>query len=131
MNQRLRACFTVGLILTGALTKLCQGASTDPLETNQAMTIHVYNYADVSPKTLIEAENIAAEVFRQAGAEIRWLDRHEKKKEPSAEPERFHSSDIALHMLPRSMAEHFALTSERLGFASGPRIQPHRCICLL
>ena len=105
MNQKLRACFTVGLILTGGLTKLCQGASTHPVETNPAITIHVCNYADVSPKTLIEAEKIAAGVFRQAGVETRWLNRHGKTKESSAEPERFHSNDFVLHMLPRSMPE--------------------------
>jgi len=119
MNQRLRACFTLGLVLTGGLTKLCQGASTDPVETNPTITIHVYNYADVSPKTLIEAEKIAAGVFRQAGVETRWLNRHGKTKESSAEPERFHSNDIVLHMLPRSMTESFGLISESLGFAPG------------
>lgn len=120
MTQILRACFTTGLILTGGFTKLCQGAPADPLETNLTITIHVYNYANASPKTLAEAEKIAAGIFRKAGVETRWLDRHGKKrKESSAEPERFESHDIVLHMLPRSMAEHFALTSERLGFAPG------------
>ena len=57
MNQGLRACFTLGLILTGGLTKLCQGASTHPVETNPAITIHVCNYADVSPKTLIRGKD--------------------------------------------------------------------------
>ena|SRR5438876_9727695 len=89
MNQRLRACFTLGLILTGGLTKLCQGAPTDSPEANPTITMHVYNYADVSPKTLIEAEKIAAGVFRKAGVETRWLDRYGKKKESSPEPARF------------------------------------------
>ena len=74
MNQRLRASFTLGLILTGGFTKLCQGAPTDSPEANPTITMHVYNYADVSPKTLIEAEKIAAGVFRKAGVETRWLD---------------------------------------------------------
>ena len=119
MNQRLRACFNLGLILTSGLTKVCQGAPTDSPETDPTITIHVYNYADVSPKTLIEAEKIAAGVFRKAGVETRWLDRYGKKKEFSPEPARFQSNRIVLHILPRSMAEHFALTSERLGFAPG------------
>ena len=119
MNQGLRPCFTLGLILTGGLAQLCQGASADSREANPTITIHVYNYADVSPKTLIEAEKIAAGVIRQAGVETRWLNRHGKTKESSAEPERFHSNDIVLHMLPRSMTESFGLISERLGFAPG------------
>src|SRR5437899_799279 len=60
MNRRLRACFTLGLILTGGLTKLCHGAPTDSLETNPTITMHVYNYADVSPKALIEHPDLAA-----------------------------------------------------------------------
>src|SRR5437764_1173815 len=119
MNQRLRASFTLGLILTGGFTKLCQGAPTDSPEANPTITMHVYNYADVSPKTLIEAEKIVAGVFRKTGVETRWLGRHAKKKESSAEPERFHSNDIVLHLLPRSMTESFGLISERLGFAPG------------
>ena len=98
---------------------MCQGAPTDSPERDPTITIHVYNYADVSSKTLIEAEKIAAGVFRKAGVETRWLDRYGKKKEFSPEPARFQSNHIVLHILPRSMAEHFALTSERLGFAPG------------
>src|SRR5712692_8789607 len=105
MNQRLRASFTLGLILTGGFTKLCQGAPTDSPEANPTITMHVYNYGDVSPKTLIEAEKIVAGVFRQAGVQTRWLDRHGQRKESSAEPERFHPNDIVLHMLPRSMTQ--------------------------
>jgi hypothetical protein len=119
MNRRFRTSFTLGLVLLGGLAPLCQGASTDSLETKSTIILHVYNYADVSPKTLAEAEKIAAAVFRQAGIEIRWLDRNGNRKQSSAEAERFQSNDIVLHMLPRSMAEHFALNSERLGFAPG------------
>ena len=119
MTQIFRACFTIGLILTGGFTKLCQGAPADSREANPTIAIHVYNYADVSSKTLMEAEKIAAGVFRKARVETRWLGGHGKKKESSAEPERFHSNDIVLHLLPRSMTESFGLISERLGFAPG------------
>src|SRR6266567_8919705 len=107
MNRRLRACFTLGLILRGGLTKLYQGATADSREANPTIAIHVYNYAEVSPKTLIEAEKIAAGVFRKAGVETRWLDRYGKKKEFSPEPARFQSNHIVLHLLPRSMTESF------------------------
>jgi hypothetical protein len=123
MNQTLRPCFTLGLILTGGLTKLCQAATVDTREPNPAMTIHVYNYAAVSPKTLVEAEKVAAGIFRKAGVDTRRLDRHrnsDKKQEDSEDdPKPFHSSEIVLHVLSRSMPERFGLTSERLGFAPG------------
>jgi hypothetical protein len=119
MNRRSRAGFALGLTLMGGLAPFCQGASTDRLETNPTITLHVYNYAHVSPKTLIEAEKIATGIFRKAAVEIRWLDRNGNRKQSSAEAERFQSNDIVLHLLPHSMAEQFALTSERLGFAPG------------
>lgn len=122
MNRRLRAWFTLGLVLTGGITKLGYSAKSDLRETKLAITIHVYNYAEVSPKTLIEAEKIAAGVFRKAGVETRWLGRNpnsDKKQEDSAEPDPFHSTDIVLHVLSRSMTEKFGLRGEKLGFAPG------------
>jgi hypothetical protein len=68
----------------------------------------------------VEAEKVAAGIFRKAGLEIRWCDRHVKENnETSVQPDPFYSSHITLHMLPRSMTERVGLTSERLGFAPG------------
>src|SRR5205807_73436 len=99
-------------ILIGGLTKLCQGAPTDSPETSPTMTIHVYNYAEVSPETLGKAEKIAARIFGKAGVEIRWYDwrlNSGENKEASAQPEPLHTSDIFLKILPRSMTESFGL----------------------
>jgi len=120
MRKALGAGLTLGLILTGGLTRLCQGATADGPETNLTITIYVYNYAEVSAETLREAEKIAHAIFQKAGVKIRWCDKHLKKNnERSAEPEPFFSSDIALHILPHSMTESFGLMSERLGLAPG------------
>jgi len=122
MTQILRACFTTGLILTGGFTKLCQGAPADSREINPTITIRVYNYAEVSPKTLTQAEKVAAGILRKAGVETRWLDRHENSEEEqqdSFDPKSFHSSEIVLHVLSHSMTERVGLTSERLGFTPG------------
>ena len=84
--------------------------------------MNVYNYAEVSPKALLEAEKIATEIFRNAGVKTRWFDAHlssEKKQQDSADPTAFHSCEIALHILPHSMTESFGVTGERLGFAPG------------
>ena len=122
MNQRLRACFTLGLILTSGLTKLCQGATADSPETKPTITIQVYNYAETSPKTLKEAENAAAGILRKAGVESRWLDKRlnwQARQEHSADPKPLHSSNIALHIFPRSMTERFGLTGKSLGLVPG------------
>src|SRR5713101_7323695 len=122
MRKALGAGLTLGLILTGGFAKLCRGAASDSGEANPTITIHVYNYAEVSPKTLLETEKVATGIFRKAGVKSRWFDAHlssEKKQENSADPTAFHSSDMALHILPHAMTESFGVTGERLGFAPG------------
>jgi hypothetical protein len=122
VNQRFRTYFTLGLVLTGGLTKLCQGATGHSLKAKLTITIRVYNYAEVSPKTLTQAEKIAAGILWKAGVTTRWLDRHqnsEEKQQDSSDSGPFHSSEIVLHVLSRSMTERFGLTSERLGFTPG------------
>ncbi len=51
---------------------LCRGveAFVDLQMANPTLAIHIYNDAGVSPKTLLEAENIVAIAFRKAGVEI-------------------------------------------------------------
>ena len=41
MKKALRAGLTLGVILTGGLTKLCQAAKPDLLETKLTITIHI------------------------------------------------------------------------------------------
>src|ERR1041384_2049004 len=88
MKKVLGAGLTLGLILKGGLTKLCQGADSDSFEAKLTITIHVYNYADVSPKTLVKAEKAATSVFRKAGVKTLWTDMRvnaAKKREDSAD----------------------------------------------
>src|SRR5712691_10705403 len=102
MKKGLRVCLTLGFILTGGLMRVCQGAAGDPLKFNPTITIHVYNYAEVSSEIVKKAERVAAGVFRKAGVEIRWCDRHlnsGNNKEDSAQPEPLHASDIFLKIL--------------------------------
>ena len=77
MNQRFRACFTLGLILTGVLTKLCQGATADSLEINGEdlrITVHVFNSASIPRHELIGAEREATDVLGRAGVKVVWVD---------------------------------------------------------
>src|SRR5438132_9739406 len=110
MKKALRAGLTLGVILTGGLSKLCQAAKPDLLETKLTITIHVYDYAKVSPKALVKAERVAAGIFRKADVEIRWIDQHvnsEDKQENSNNQESFRASDILLNILTGSMTESF------------------------
>jgi hypothetical protein len=115
------ACLTLGFMLTGRLTKPGYSASAGLLQTNPTVTIHVHNYAKVPPKTLTEAEKVAAGIFRKAGVETRWLNEHpesENKMESSADPKLLYPN-IQLSILSRPMTESFGLTGARLGFTPG------------
>ena len=121
MKKALRAGLTLGVILTGGLSKLCQAAKPDLLETKLTITIHIYNYAEVPPKTLMKAEKVATRIFRKAGVETRWLNQNphsENKEENSADP-RLLYPDIQLSILPRFMAERFGVPAGRMGFVPG------------
>ena len=78
-------------------------------EHGSTLTIHVYNYDEVSPETLMKAEKTASGIFRKAGVETRWLNKHphsENKKENSADPKPLYP-DIQLTILSRLMATLF------------------------
>jgi hypothetical protein len=121
MRNTYKACSILGLILTGGLTKVCQGATTDPLKTQLTITIHVYNYAEVPAKTLMRAERVAAGVFRTTGVEIRWrnIDVNLENKQANLIDEEFHPLDILLNILSRPMTETFGLPPEIMGFVPG------------
>src|SRR5260370_39458298 len=74
-----RHCFVSALcqasVITTAAAVLNFGSAAVARDTRPHvnLTIHVYNYAEVPSQTLIQAENVAARIFRKAGVEIRWL----------------------------------------------------------
>ena len=96
-------------------------AAAGSTRSHVTLTIHVYNYAEVSPQTLIQAEKVTARIFRKVGVEIRWLGsplNSANKQKNSSDRIWFHSSDIQLNILPGSMSESFG-PSRDLGFAVG------------
>src|ERR1700746_1677932 len=86
-------------------------------KTSASFTIHVYNYAEVDPRTLAEAEQVTTKVFRKAGVESHWViasntdSRHERVADPSFTGlTHFH-----VNILSRTMADHFDLRSNEMG----------------
>ena len=63
---------TTALILAG-ITGVVESATASPLKPSLTLTIHIYNYADVVPQTLIEAERVAAGIFQRAKVNVRWV----------------------------------------------------------
>jgi len=76
--------------------------------------------AEVSPKMLMKAEKTAAQVFRKAGVETRWVSHNPTPAGNQASAELLPLyPDIQLRILPRAMAERFGLPAHCMGFAPG------------
>jgi hypothetical protein len=118
MKTTLRWTLGVGLVLASGLTVLAHAAPAAASGTSPAITIHVHNYARVSPNTLAEAEEVVTEIFREAGLETQWADSVLKAED---DPESFAGhliygfSDIQLSILPPEMSERFGLPKNVMG----------------
>jgi hypothetical protein len=126
MKTTLRRTLGIGLALASGLTVLGHTAPAAPLETSQAITIHVHNYARVAPKTLAEAEEVTTVIFREAGLETRWADsvvNTEDDPEPFAGHLTYSSADIQLSILPREMSDRLGLSNNVMGLVPGTDAQ--------
>jgi hypothetical protein len=65
---------TFGCILAFGQLGLPQSARASSADLNLSITVHVFNYAELSPKALQHAEAVAAQIYREAGIEAAWLD---------------------------------------------------------
>jgi predicted Zn-dependent protease len=110
-------------VITTATVVLNMGSATVAKGTQPhlTLTVRVYNYAGVDPKTLMQAEKVTEAIFRKVGVEMRWVSsplNSATKHENSSERIWFHSSDVQINILPGSMSESFGWSRD-LGFALG------------
>lgn len=128
-----KSYLTLGFIVTSGLTGLGQGAPASP-ETSLTVTIHVYNFAEVDHKTLIEAENVATGIFRKAGLETRWINpavSSEHGEEKSTAERTLNLSHIQLNILPPLMTERLGLPNNVMGLAPGTEPDRQRVFSIL
>ena len=123
MNRAQRWSLILGLGLTvagnSAAAKARESASPDPSLT---ITIHVYNYAEVDQKTLAEAENATAGIFREAGVRVLWIDAAPlsgKRQQVSMDQTSLDLTHITLNILPDAMANRLGSSNEVMGSAPG------------
>jgi hypothetical protein len=116
-GQSRLAILLVGFGWAGMIQQVRAGSP----ETSVSFTIHVYNYAEVNPRTLAEAEQVTTKVFRKAGVESHWVivsntdPRHKRVADPSFTGlTHFH-----VNILSRAMADHFDLSSNEMGLSPG------------
>ena len=120
MKRALR--WSLGLVLLAGFTELARSAAAGSPQTSLTVTIHVQNYAQVDHKTLMEAENVATEIFRKAGIESRWVDSASTSGNTQGNPAAYGSynlSHIQLDIVPSLMAERLGLPNNVMGLAPG------------
>ncbi|HET9320086.1 MAG TPA: hypothetical protein VFO27_09925 [Bryobacteraceae bacterium] len=105
------------------LTSLVVVLSAQSSETELNITVHVYNYASVSPDTLAGAEQETARIYQQAGLSIEWLNCPRTAEELAQNttcnvpggPTIF-----TLRLLSNEMAQRFPVSGDIFGFALLP-----------
>ena len=114
MGWVLRSSIVLGVALSFS------SASAEPAP---KITVHVYNYAQISRETLSRAENEAGRIYRRTGIETEWLDcplspedavRYPACRLPAG------PAGFALRILSRSMGEKLKLGPYTFGFAQFP-----------
>jgi hypothetical protein len=116
-GSRLASSRTFGLMLTFSSLALAEKPSTGGVEPNLTITVHVYNYAHVSRRTLMEAEKEAAQILRKAGVETEWVDCPVSPGTDQDYPackSPFGPTGLLLKILPRFMAARLALGQNKL-----------------
>jgi hypothetical protein len=67
MNWAWRGCLNLSFVIIPAALS----ATGDPK--TPAITVRTYNLANAPTKDLVQASQVAGEIFKQAGIEVRWL----------------------------------------------------------
>jgi hypothetical protein len=122
MKTTLRWTLTVGVVLASGLMGVVNAAAAASPETSLAITVHVHNYAGVPTKTMMEAEEVATEIFGKAGVQTRWADTAltaENSQENLADHPARTLADIQLNILTDEMSNCVGAPNNVMGRAPG------------
>jgi hypothetical protein len=122
MKTKWRWLLTLGLVLTEGFMGLGRSAAAGSPEVSSTITICVYNYANVDDKTLKEAKEVTAGIYRKVGVGIRWVDidiTSREKREKSVSQGSVILSRVQLNIFPREMMQHLDVPTNVLGLAPG------------
>ena len=129
----------ITLLMTLNSASAWAGGRPEP-KTRPLVTVRVYDYANLRPATLKQAEKEAARVFRIAGIDTIWLHCALTQEELAANPvcdRRFGKDSLVLRVIPESkarvLARHpsefgVAYQSERGGFGTHAYVFSHRAV---
>jgi hypothetical protein len=116
---------------------LTVSAKAGPAEPTLTITLRVLNYAEVSEKTLIQAEKEVTKIFHKIDVETSWFhipvpSGEEPSNSPSAPPVSSPGVHLSISIYPQSMAkpleERLANMDHVFGFAPRTEDEPGRWI---
>jgi hypothetical protein len=114
------AGLSLAILLTVAAASSAAKDAPGEVETRFQIAVRVYNYAGVTGRTLLRAEEEGTRIFRKAGLEVVWLEcslspSPEGQATPCQTP--LGAITVNLKILPPSMAARFESSREEMGFA--------------
>jgi hypothetical protein len=124
MSKFFRNCLALSSVFTVVLPVFT--AKDSGAEPGLKVIVRVYNYAQVSPKTLAEATTEATTIFLDAGLEMLWLDCRLSLEDSHGDRaclQPFGPTDLVLRILPQS--KHKAYRDDTFG-VSLPSMEEER-----
>ena len=116
-----RPAIILGLLIATAGVSPLHAANPTTEDRSPAFAVKVYNYAEVSPKTLVAAKRHAAKVYRKIGIETSWIDCPLKPDQAERYPECAAlgngPSVLNLQILSKEMTERLRFNTKTFGFA--------------
>jgi hypothetical protein len=107
-------------IATAGLPGFARESAESNTVDNLTIALHIYDYAQVEPQELAQAQEEASRVLARVGIEANWLNCPVPGRE-SQSNEACRSTagarELVLRILPRAMAERMAREKHSLGFA--------------
>ncbi len=116
-----RRAAILGLLTAAAGLSVLGAANPNTADRDSAFAVKVYNYADVSPKTLLAAKRHAAKVYRKIGISTTWVDCPFRPEQAGKYPEcaalNNGPSVLNLQILSKEMIEKLGFNTKTFGFA--------------
>ncbi len=116
----LAGLLALGFSLSFSSLSLARAQASGGVNEDLGITVRVYNYARVSRRTLVQAEEEASRIFREAGIETMWQDCPTSRAEEAAFPtcaQLLGPAGVDVRVIPRSMAVRIGPPREQLGLA--------------
>ncbi len=116
-----RRAAILGLLMAAAGISALNAADPRTAARDLVFAVKVYNYADVSPKTMLDAKRHAAKVYRKIGILTTWVDCPFKPEQADNYPECAAlgngPSVLNLQILSKEMTQKLGFNTKTFGYA--------------